>query len=118
VGLCNWPIPRPRNWVGLVNAVQMAVELDALRRSVRRGGPFGDEVWQPSTASDSAWSSRWIPEGDRERNNERPREPTKWDLSPFPLPPLFHSATPAMPVKFSDKLLIKILATVQRDLVG
>jgi putative transposase len=50
VRLCDWPIPRPRNWVGLVNAVQTEGELDALRRSVRRGCPFGDEVWQQSTA--------------------------------------------------------------------
>jgi putative transposase len=48
--LCYWPIPRPRNWVGLVNAVQTEGELDALRRSVRRGCPFGDEVWQQNTA--------------------------------------------------------------------
>ena len=48
--LCDWPIPRPRNWVGLVNAVQTEGELDALRRSVRRGCPFGDEVWQQNTA--------------------------------------------------------------------
>jgi len=40
----------------------------------------------PFSAPNSAWSSCCAPEGDRERNNERPREPTKWDLSPFPLP--------------------------------
>ena len=50
VRLCDWPLPRPRNWVGLVNEVQMEGELDALCRSVRRGCPFGDEVWQRTTA--------------------------------------------------------------------
>jgi len=50
VRLCDWPILRRRNWVGLVNAVQTEGELDAMRRSVRCGGPFGDEVWQQSTA--------------------------------------------------------------------
>lgn len=83
VRLCDWPIPRPRNWVGLVNAVQTEGELDALRRSVRRGCPFGDEVWQQSTAKQLGLEFTLRPEGDRERNNERPREPTKWDLSPF-----------------------------------
>jgi putative transposase len=34
----------------LVNEVQTEGELDALRRSVQRGCPFGDEVWQQRTA--------------------------------------------------------------------
>ena len=50
VQLCAWPIPRPKNWVGLGHAVQTEGELDALRRSDRRGCPFGDEVWQQNTA--------------------------------------------------------------------
>jgi len=52
VRLCDWPLSRPRNWVRLVNKGQTEGELDALRRSVRRGCPFGDDGWQPRNAPD------------------------------------------------------------------
>ncbi len=33
------------NWVDRVNAVLSQTELDALRMSVNRGRPFGEEIW-------------------------------------------------------------------------
>ncbi|MBW3539501.1 MAG: hypothetical protein KY476_04460 [Planctomycetes bacterium] len=36
---------------GLVNQPQTDAELDALRRSVRRGQPFGSEAWVQRTAT-------------------------------------------------------------------
>jgi putative transposase len=43
--LAAWPLPRKGNWVDYVNALQTEGELKALRRSVQRGCPFGDEPW-------------------------------------------------------------------------
>jgi putative transposase len=48
--LCAWPIPRPADWVARVNRAISKKELDALRLSVVRGRPFGDEPWQKRTA--------------------------------------------------------------------
>jgi putative transposase len=43
--LASWPVPRRPSWVDYVNAAQTEAELSALRRSVNRGSPFGDERW-------------------------------------------------------------------------
>jgi len=43
--LCDWPIPRPRNWVAHVNRAETPAELEALRRCVRKGRPFGSDAW-------------------------------------------------------------------------
>lgn len=48
---CNHrPVPRPRNWVTLVNEVQTEGEWQALRTSVQPARPFGKEPWQQQTA--------------------------------------------------------------------
>ena len=43
--LTPWPIPRPRNWVSRVNRAEAKKELEAVRRSVQRGQPYGSELW-------------------------------------------------------------------------
>lgn len=43
--LSDWPVDRPRDWVARVNRAHGAAELEALRTSVQRGRPFGDEGW-------------------------------------------------------------------------
>jgi len=43
--LAPWPIRRSPNWLEFVNVPQTDNELQALRKSVVRGCPFGDEVW-------------------------------------------------------------------------
>jgi len=48
--LSDWPLPRPSNWVELVNQPQTEAELEALRKCVTRGRPFGDKLWQTTTA--------------------------------------------------------------------
>jgi putative transposase len=48
--LCDWPVGRPRDWVARVNRGQGQAELDALRRSVARGQPFGEAAWVARTA--------------------------------------------------------------------
>ena len=47
-----WPVERPadREWLRFVNAPQSEEELAALRESLRRGRPYGDELWQRRTA--------------------------------------------------------------------
>src|SRR5262249_27976038 len=48
--LSAWPVPRPDAWAAWVNEAQTAAELEALRRCVRRGQPFGDGGWVERTA--------------------------------------------------------------------
>ena len=40
----------PRNWRSRVNKVETEAELNSLRRSVKRGVPFGDDQWTSSSA--------------------------------------------------------------------
>jgi putative transposase len=47
--LSTWPVPRPRHWREHVHAVQTEAELEALRRSVQRGAPYGTASWTAST---------------------------------------------------------------------
>jgi putative transposase len=48
--LASWPLPRPADWIMLVNQPQSDHELEALRRCVTRGCPFGDNNWVTTTA--------------------------------------------------------------------
>ena len=43
--LSAWPLPRRRGWLDYVNTTQSEAELAALRLSVKRGCPYGDESW-------------------------------------------------------------------------
>jgi len=43
--LAAWPVSRKANWIGQVNRPQTEAELQAVRRSVQRGCPFGDDRW-------------------------------------------------------------------------
>ena len=43
--LSEWPVSRPRQWVAWVNEPQTSQEVEALRRCVTRGQPFGSESW-------------------------------------------------------------------------
>lgn len=43
--LSAWPMARQRGWLEHVNAPQSDAELAALRRSVNRGCPYGEEAW-------------------------------------------------------------------------
>ena len=67
--LSGWPLPRPRCWVELVNEPQTDAELDALRRSVLRGQPFGSTEWIERTAKELGLESTL-------RSRGRPRRPS------------------------------------------
>lgn len=48
--LSRWPIPRLPNWIDRVNEPLTAKELKAMRESIQRGRPFGEETWAEETA--------------------------------------------------------------------
>ncbi len=48
--LSPWPIEEPTDWVAHVNRAQSSAEVEALRRSVRRGSPYGSDGWQARVA--------------------------------------------------------------------
>jgi putative transposase len=48
--LHDWPLPVPEGWVEYVNQAETEAELAALRQSVLRGVPFGEQLWQQQTA--------------------------------------------------------------------
>ncbi len=48
--LCNWPLPRPDDWLHRVNQPMTQAEIDALRRCVTRGRPYGSDNWVRQTA--------------------------------------------------------------------
>jgi putative transposase len=43
--LTAWPLPRKPGWVDHVNTPLTEAELDAVRRSIDRGRPFGHSTW-------------------------------------------------------------------------
>ena len=49
--IARWPIPRPRHWRSYVNRPQNEAELQAIRRSVLRGTPYGDDAWVSQAAA-------------------------------------------------------------------
>lgn len=59
----RWPVPPPRNWVVTVNAGENTEELEALRKSVQRGAPYGHAKWQERTASRLGLESSLRPRG-------------------------------------------------------
>ncbi len=57
------PIDLPPDWLEFVNAPQATAELDRLRRSVRRGAPFGDGNWVRRVAYDLGLEATLRPRG-------------------------------------------------------
>jgi putative transposase len=58
-----WPVEVPSEWSRWVNRAESAAELEALRRSVKRGCPFGDDRWQERTARKLSLESTLRPRG-------------------------------------------------------
>ena len=48
--LAPWPLPPPGDWLERVNRPETQAELEAVRRSVVRGQPFGSTSWQKRAA--------------------------------------------------------------------
>ena len=56
--LSPWPVPFPPGWVGQVNATQREAELQAIRRSVKRGRPYAEGEGSKRRRSGWGWSRR------------------------------------------------------------
>jgi putative transposase len=56
-------MPRKANWVEYVNAPQSEAEIAAVRHSVQRGSPFGDESWSEKTVRRLQLESTIRPQG-------------------------------------------------------
>lgn len=72
--LSAWPLPRPANWIKLVNQPQTEKELAALRHCVNRGTPFGEKGWVETTAARLGLAATLRPRG-------RPKKPTNQEWS-------------------------------------
>ena len=79
--LANWPIPRPRDWTSRVNRADGKKELEALRRSIQRGQPFGSEEWSQQIVTELGLESTVRPRGARTRLRLSPENDSR---------PLFH----------------------------
>jgi putative transposase len=67
--LDDGPGPLPGDWLARVNAAETEAELEALRRAVMRGSPYGDAVWVAQTAASLGLQATLRPVG-------RPRKAT------------------------------------------
>ena len=61
--LTDWPVQRPRNWNKLIATPQTEPELEALRRAIKRGQPFGNDAWVKRTAGRLELESTLRPRG-------------------------------------------------------
>jgi putative transposase len=63
--LAPWPLEAPHDWLERVNRADNEKELEALRRSMQRGRPYGATEWQKRIAKrlglESAYRSRGRP---------------------------------------------------------
>jgi putative transposase len=57
------PLALPRRWLQQVQTPQAEAELEALRRSVVRGAPFGETSWRARTAKRLGLLSTLRPRG-------------------------------------------------------
>jgi hypothetical protein len=48
--LCDWPVPRPEDWLRRVNIPLTDAEINALRTCAERGAPYGQRAWVDQTA--------------------------------------------------------------------
>ena len=48
--LADWPMPRPAEWTEWVDIPLYRKDLDALRKAVKRGCPFGSPAWRDEAA--------------------------------------------------------------------
>jgi putative transposase len=63
IPLNTWPLPRPARWAQQVNQPQTEGELEAIRRSLRRGRPYGGEAWTERIAYKIGLESTLRPRG-------------------------------------------------------
>ena len=68
----RWPVDVPGDRAKWVNAAETPAEVEALRRGVNRGRPFGDDDWQQRTARrlklESSLRDLWRPKKAKKRD--------------------------------------------------
>ena len=62
VSLADWPVPRPRDWIQLVQ-LEVVEETEELRQAVCRSSPYGPEDWRVHIASQLQLGSSLRPVG-------------------------------------------------------
>lgn len=67
--LSPWPVRRSPDWLSYVNAPQTENELTAVRRSVQRGSPLGDESWSAKMVKRLGLQSTLRPHGRSKKQN-------------------------------------------------
>jgi putative transposase len=72
--LSDPPVPLGRAWLDHVNKAQTKAELEAIRRSVLKGQPFGGEAWQKKVTGQMGLEHTFRPRG---RPRIRPISATK-----------------------------------------
>ena len=68
--LAPWPLPRKSGWTEFVNTPQTEAELAAVRKSVDRGNPFGDESWSDRAVRRLGLETTLRPRGRPRRQSE------------------------------------------------
>ena len=68
--LAKWPIATPTDWLRRVNRPLTKGELEAVRRSVQRGAPFGGDRWSARIVRQLGLESSLRPRG-RPRKHDR-----------------------------------------------
>ncbi len=70
--LSPWPMARLPKWSARVNEPLTAKELAAVRWSVKRGSPYGDQAWVESTARRLGLESTLRPRGRPRKHTHEP----------------------------------------------
>jgi putative transposase len=66
-----WPVPQPQQWFDHVNGPQTEGELQAVRRSVIRGMPYGAAEWIERTVKALGLESTLRPRGRPRKQPEK-----------------------------------------------
>jgi putative transposase len=61
--LAEWPLPEPADWCSQVSQPQTEAELEAIRRCMHRGCPYGGAAWTERTAEQLDLQSTCRPRG-------------------------------------------------------
>ena len=67
------PVELPKDWVKRVNQAESQAEVDAMRKCITRGSPYGDEAWVKKIAKKLGLEATLRPRG-------RPRKKSKKQL--------------------------------------
>ena len=70
--LADSPVPLGKDWDKYVNQPQTKGELEAIRRSVKRGQPFGSEAWQQQVADRMGLEHTFRPRGRPRKSEDAP----------------------------------------------